>query len=65
MLPYEFYSGGALELELRNIEHIKMLVKEMEKPSNFTYIDVLNLHNHLDMLQRCIEHTIKERRNGT
>ena len=38
-----------------------MLVNEMKKPDNFTYIDVLNLHQHLEELEACLRENIKEK----
>lgn len=60
MLPYINHSESALQLELKNLTRIKQLVKEMEKPKNFTYIDILNLHEHLDNLEKYLEQVIKD-----
>ncbi len=61
MRPYESHTTAALKTELTNIHKIKLLVKDMPKPENFTYLDVLNLHNHLDELERCVSAELKER----
>lgn len=60
MKPYENHSVTALKTQLDNVKRLKVLVKEMKKPDNFTYIDVLNLHQHLDELESCLRENIKE-----
>lgn len=60
MKPYENHSVAALQTQLDNVKRLKALVKEMKKPDNFTYIDVLNLHEHLDELESCLRENIKE-----
>ena len=60
MQPYSGHSLSALNTELRNVKRLKALVSEMKKPDNFTYIDVLNLHQHLDEMERYLKDAIKE-----
>lgn len=60
MKPYENHSVAALKTQLDNVKRLKALVNEMKKPDNFTYIDVLNLHQHLDELESCLRENIKE-----
>ena len=61
MKPYENYSLAALKTQLDNVKKLKVLVNEMKKPDNFTYIDVLNLHQHLEELETCLRENIKEK----
>lgn len=60
-IPYEMHSTSALEVELKNIKNLMILVSQMKKPDNFTYIDVMNLHNHLSVLKECIEEQLNDR----
>ena len=60
-IPYETHSTGALEVELKNIKKLLILVSQMKKPDNFTYVDVMNLHNHLGVLKECIEEQLNDR----
>lgn len=59
MKPYENHNLAALKTQLDNVKRLKALVNEMKKPDNFTYIDVLNLHQHLDELESCLRENIK------
>lgn len=61
-VPYEYYSTVALETELRDVKNMLYLVNNMQKPDNFTYIDVRNLINHLTILKESIELQLKERK---
>lgn len=61
MKPYENRSVAALKTQLDNVKRLKVLVNEMKKPDNFTYIDVLNLHQHLEELESCLRENIKEK----
>ena len=61
MKPYENPSVAALKTQLDNVKRLKVLVNEMKKPDNFTYIDVLNLHQHLEELESCLRENIKEK----
>lgn len=61
MKPYENHSLEALKTQLDNVKRLKVLVNEMKKPDNFTYIDVLNLHQHLEELESCLRENIKEK----
>ena len=61
MNPYENHSVAALKTQLDNVKRLKVLVNEMKKPDNFTYIDVLNLHQHLEELETCLRENIKEK----
>ena len=58
---YENHSVAALKTQLENVKRLKALVNEMKKPDNFTYIDVLNLHQHLEELETCLRENIKEK----
>ena len=58
---YENHSVAALKTQLENVKRLKALVNEMKKPDNFTYIDVLNLHQHLEELVTCLRENIKEK----
>ena len=55
------HSVAALQTQLNNVKRLKALVNEMKKPDNFTYIDVLNLHQPLDELESCLRENIKEK----
>ena len=61
MNPYENHIVAALKTQLENVKRLKALVNEMKKPDNFTYIDVLNLHQHLEELETCLRENIKEK----
>ena len=61
MKPYEKHSVAALKTQLDNVKRLKVLVNEMNKPDNFTYIDLLNLHQHLEELESCLRENIKEK----
>ena len=61
-VPYEYYSTVALETELRDVKNMLYLVNNMQKPDNFTYIDVKNLINYLTILKESIEIQLKERK---
>ena len=61
-VPYEYYSTVALETELRDVRNMLYLVNNMQKPDNFTYIDVKNLINYLTVLKESIELQLKERK---
>lgn len=60
---YEQYSISALKVELDNIKRLQQLVKEMEKPENFTYIDVLNLHTCLETLYNELQDVTKKKQS--
>lgn len=64
MVPYENHSTAALEVELNDIKKLLVLVKEMKRPDNFTYMDVANLHNHLETLKTCISEQLSERKKS-
>ena len=61
MKPYENHGVAALKTQLNNVTRLKVLVNEMKKPDNFTYLDVLNLHHHLAELESCLRENIKEK----
>lgn len=61
MMPYENHSAAALKTQFDNVKRLKVLVNEMKKPDNFTYIDVLNLHQHLEELETCLRANLKEK----
>ena len=63
MKTYKNYSLSAIKVELDNLRKIKQLVRNMEKPENFTYIDVLNLHNYLETLYNELQDTIKQKQS--
>lgn len=58
---YKNYSTSALKVELENLKRLKQLVRYMNKPDNFTYIDILNLHNYLETLHNELQDVIKQR----
>ena len=58
---FENYSYKALQEELRKLKDIKSVITNMERPKNFTYIDVLNLHEYIDMLIKHAELMLKEK----
>ena len=58
---YKNYSASALKVELENLRRLKQLVRDMNKPDNFTYIDILNLHNYLETLHNELQDVIKQR----
>lgn len=51
MKNYSHYSENALRAEIQNINRLLILIDEMKKPENFTYIDVLNLHTYLESVK--------------
>ena len=53
-----------LEEELAKVSRLKMLSKTMQKPDNFTYIDVLNMHRCFDLLENIIKTALKEKTNS-
>lgn len=63
MAPYENYSVTELRKQLEDVQRLKVLVNEMKKPDNFTYIDIVNLHEHLKELERCLQKQLKEKQN--
>lgn len=65
MQIYESHSLKALNTELDNVKRLKVLVNEMKKPDNFTYVDVLNLHQHLEALENHLRDKIKEKSDET
>lgn len=64
MTPYKYHSDAALKTELEDINKLRILIKEMKKPDNFTYMDVVNLDNHLEELRRCILTQLENRRKN-
>ena len=55
MLPYSNHTKSALTAEIRDLQHLLRLIDNMEKPSNFTYVDVVNLYKHLEELQNYLQ----------
>lgn len=64
MKVYKNHTKPALEAEIQNVKNLLRLVNEMKKPDNFTYIDILNLHTHLEELLDCLKQELKERESA-
>lgn len=60
-MNYKFYTIPALRTELDSLKKMKHLIKEMEKPENFTYVDVVNLHNYIDCLVQIVSTELNSR----
>ena len=58
MSVYETKSTVTLKNDLRDVQRLKSLVKDMKKPDNFTYLDVLLLNQHLARLEKHIQSMI-------
>ena len=58
---FEHYSYKALQEELRKLKATKSVISNMERPKNFTYVDVLNLHEYIDMLIKEAELQLKSK----
>ena len=61
---YKNYSVPALEAELSSLKKMKQLLKSMHKPENFTYIDIVNLHNYVDALERIVSEELDNRKSN-
>ena len=61
MSKYSKYSLEALKQEKQQLTNIKRLMCVMEKPKNFTYMDVLDLHTAVDTLIEIIQEEINNR----
>lgn len=58
MSVYESNSTITLKNDLRDVQRLKSLVKDMKKPDNFTYLDLLLLNQHLTKLEKHLQATI-------
>ena len=61
MLPYAYHSESALTAELADVKRLRILVNEMKKPDNFTYIDIVKLHKCLEELEAHLRARTKEK----
>lgn len=48
-------SMSVTEKDLKRVKELIMLVDQMDKPKNFTYMDVLDLHSYLESLRDLIK----------
>lgn len=62
-IPYENSSIETLQSHLKEVKNLLHLVRNMQKPDNFTYVDISNLHTQLNVLKESIEEQLKERQN--
>ena len=60
-MNYKFYTIPALRTDLDSLKRMKQLIKEMNKPENFTYVDVVNLHNYIDCLVQIVSTELNSR----
>lgn len=63
MTHYQNLTKNNLKEELNEVQHLIYLVKNMERPNNFTYMDVTLLHKHLEELRNCLQYEFKCKEN--
>ena len=59
MTHYQNLTKNNLKQELNEVQHLLYLVNNMERPNNFTYMDVTILHKHLEDLRDYLHHELK------
>ena len=62
MFQHRNSSTKELEQELSKIKNLIILVKNMKKPDTFTYMDVVYLHDYLELIKNSIEEELKRRK---
>ena len=51
MTHYQNLTKNSIKQELNEVKHLLHLVRNMDRPNNFTYMDVTMLHKHLEDLR--------------
>lgn len=58
---YKNYTVKQLKSEQEELKSLKRLISNMNKPDNFTYLDIFKLHQQIDNLLNIVTDVLKEK----